>query len=169
MKIITVTELKDKLEKDEVVLIDVREPAEHRSECISEACLIPLGEISCERLPSRSRPIVLHCRSGKRSQDACVKLLAEDPNIDVYSLEGGIIAWQNAGFPVKNFGKKILPLDRQTQLVAGFLAFIGVVLGVLVDSNFYILSGFVGLGLMFAGFTGWCGMAKLLARMPWNK
>lgn len=169
MKIITVTKLKDKLDRDEVVLIDVREPAEHRSECISEACLIPLGEISCERLPSRSRPIVLHCRSGKRSKDACEKLLAQDPAIDVYSLDGGILAWQNAGFPVKNFGKKILPLDRQTQLVAGFLAFFGVISGAYINYYFYALSGFVGLGLMFAGITGWCGMAKLLARMPWNK
>ncbi|MCD8500103.1 MAG: DUF2892 domain-containing protein [Gammaproteobacteria bacterium] len=34
---------------------------------------------------------------------------------------------------------------------------------------FCLLSGFVGLGLMFAGITGWCGMAKLLAKMPWNQ
>ena len=63
----------------------------------------------------------------------------------------------------------VLPLDQQTQLVAGFLAFSGVMLSFLFNPWFSLLSGFVGLGLMFAGITGWCGMAKLLAKMPWNQ
>ncbi|MDR8242161.1 DUF2892 domain-containing protein, partial [Acinetobacter baumannii] len=33
----------------------------------------------------------------------------------------------------------------------------------------YVIPGFVGAGLMLAGMTGWCGMAKLLAVMPWNR
>jgi hypothetical protein len=32
-----------------------------------------------------------------------------------------------------------------------------------------MLSGFVGAGLVFAGVTGFCGMARLLALMPWNR
>jgi len=169
MKIITATELKNRLDKDEVLLIDVREPAEHRAECIEAACLIPLGEIGIERLPSKARPIVIHCRSGKRSADACTKLLATDPSLDVYSLEGGIISWQNAGFNIKKSGSNILPLDRQTQIAVGFIAFSGTILGTFMNPTFYILPGFIGAGLMFAGLTGWCGMAKLLAKMPWNR
>ena len=61
------------------------------------------------------------------------------------------------------------PLDRQTQLTAGILAFSGVILSVFVNRFFYLLPGFVGLGLIFAGLTGWCGMTRLLARAPWNK
>lgn len=169
MKTITASELKKRLDKDEILLIDVREPAEHRSECIDGACLIPLGEISIDKLPSTKRPIVIHCRSGKRSADACAKLLASNPSLDVTSLEGGIVAWSQAGFNVKRSGSNILPLDRQTQITAGFIAFSGTILGALINPGFYILPGFIGAGLMFAGLTGWCGMAKLLAKMPWNR
>lgn len=169
MKTITASELKNKLDKDEVLLIDVREPAEHRSECIEGSFLIPLGEISVERLPSTKRPIVIHCRSGTRSADACVKLLAMNPSLDVASLEGGIVAWSQAGYNVQKSGANILSLDRQTQIAAGFIVFSGTILGALINPACYILPGFIGAGLMFAGITGWCGMAKLLARMPWNR
>lgn len=169
MKTITASELKKRLDNDEVLIIDVREPAEHRSECIGDSCLIPLGEISLEKLPSTKRSIVIHCRSGKRSADACAKLLARNPSLDVASLEGGIVAWIEAGFNVKKSGSTILPLDRQTQIAAGFIAFSGTILGALINPSFYIIPGFIGAGLMFAGLTGWCGMAKLLARMPWNR
>lgn len=169
MKEMTIEELKKRLERREVLLVDVREPAEHRSECIEGACLIPLGQIELSKLPTQSVPIVLHCRSGKRSLEACQKLLKENPHLDVYSLQGGIVAWQQAGLKVKKMGSSILPLDRQTQLAAGSLAFLGTILGFVVSSSFFLLPGFVGLGLMMAGLTGWCGMAKLLAKMPWNR
>lgn len=169
MKVITASRLRKRLDKDEVLLIDVREPAEYRSESIEGACLIPLDEISVGNLPSTKRPIVIHCRSGKRSADACAKLLAANPFLDVYFLDGGIIAWQQAGYNLKKSDSYILPLDRQTQLATGFIAFSGAILGALINSTFYILPGFIGAGLMFAGLTGWCGMAKLLAKMPWNR
>jgi rhodanese-related sulfurtransferase len=151
MKTITASELKKKLDKDEVLLIDVREPAEHKSECIDGACLIALGEISIEKLPSIKRPIVIHCRSGKRSAEACAKLLASNHYLDVASLEGGIVAWNQSGFNVKRSGSTILPLDRQTQIAVGFIAFSGTILGALINPGFYILPGFIGAGLMFAG------------------
>ena len=46
---------------------------------------------------------------------------------------------------------------------------IGVLLGTFVAPGFFGLSAFVGAGLMFAGVTGWCGMANLLRVMPWNR
>lgn len=169
MKNITALELKNKLDKDEVMLIDVREPAEHRSECIEGAYLIPLGEISLDRLPSTKKPIVIHCRSGKRSSSACLKLLESNPDLDVASLEGGIVAWMQANYHVKKSGDNVLPLDRQTQIAVGFIIFSGTILGTLINHAFYVLPGFMGAGLVFAGITGWCGMSKLLAKMPWNK
>ena len=45
----------------------------------------------------------------------------------------------------------------------------GLVLGLHVDPAFHWLSGFVGAGLVFAGLTGLCPMAKLLALAPWNR
>ncbi len=169
MKTITANDLKNYLDQDSMLLIDVREPAEHRTESIENSCLIPLAEISVEKLPSRSRPIVIYCRSGKRSSEACKKLLAQDPTLNLYSLEGGIIAWKEAGSNIRRSGSNILPLDLQIQLTAGIIGFSGVILGTFVNQFFYLLPGFVGLGLMFAGLTGWCGMAKLLAKAPWNK
>ncbi|MFU2115194.1 DUF2892 domain-containing protein [[Pasteurella] aerogenes] len=58
---------------------------------------------------------------------------------------------------------------RQVQIVAGSLVLIGVLLGWTTNAAFYLLSCFVGTGLLFAGITGFCGMARLLDKMPWNK
>jgi hypothetical protein len=55
------------------------------------------------------------------------------------------------------------------RITAGTLVFLGTLLGVLVNYYFLIIPGFVGAGLVFAGVTDTCGMALLLARMPWNK
>ena len=49
------------------------------------------------------------------------------------------------------------------------MALAGVLLGAFVWPGFYVLSGFVGAGLTLAGITGFCGMARLLAHMPWNR
>lgn len=166
---ITASELKALMEKGEVLLVDVREPAEHRSENIAGANLIPLASISHEMLKSKSIPIVIHCQSGRRSLEACKILEDQDPSLDLYTLEGGITAWKKSGCEVNSSEGGVLSLDRQMQLTAGFLVFIGVTLGVFINPWFNIISGFVGVGLMFAGISGWCGMIKLLALMPWNK
>jgi hypothetical protein len=55
------------------------------------------------------------------------------------------------------------------QIAAGSLVLLGVVLGLLWRPEFYALSAFIGVGLLFAGITGWCGMARLLELMPWNR
>jgi hypothetical protein len=62
-----------------------------------------------------------------------------------------------------------LPLMRQVQLVAGLLVLIGTGLAYFVNPGFLGLTGFVGAGLTLAGSTGFCGMAELLAKMPWNR
>ena len=162
--------LKKWLENGEAVVVDVREPAEHEAEKISGANLVPLATICKKSLPQCSdKKLVLHCRSGKRSQSACEKLLKEDPDLEIYNLEGGISAWTASGCEVKNSGKFFLPLDRQVQLTIGFSVLIGSVLGYLVSPKFFLLSGFFGTGLIFAGLSGYCGLAVFMAKMPWNK
>lgn len=101
MKIISAVELKQGLDEGSILLIDVRQPAEHYAESIDGAYLIPLSELCCEKLPSISKPIVLQCRLGKRSMQAGYKLLAENPNLELFSLEGGIVAWCESGFDTK--------------------------------------------------------------------
>lgn len=169
MKKINAEDLNKLLKDDQAILIDVRELSEYKSECIDGACHIPLHEISIDKIPSSSKPIVIHCRSGRRSEQACQLLMQQNPDLNLYSLEGGIVAWMSKGLNVKNLGKKIIPLDRQTQIVAGTFALTGTILGTFVNPYFYIIPGFVGCGLIFAGFSGWCGTTKILAKMPWNK
>ena len=57
----------------------------------------------------------------------------------------------------------------RVQIAAGGLILIGGVMGYTVNSGFFVLSGFVGAGLLFAGISGFCGMARLLDKMPWNQ
>ena len=84
-------------------------------------------------------------------------------------LGGGIDAWRQAGQPTVADRSQPLEIMRQVQITAGGLVLIGVLLGTFVAPGFFGLSAFVGAGLMFAGVTGWCGMANLLRVMPWNR
>ena len=74
-----------------------------------------------------------------------------------------------AGLPLFVDKRAPIPIMRQVQITAGSLVLLGAILGTWVAPAFYGLSAFVGAGLMFAGISGWCGMAKLLAFMPWNR
>lgn len=162
--------LKKWLENNEAVVVDVREPAEHAAEKISGSNLLPLANVCKSALPKcENKKLVLHCRSGKRSLNACQKLISEDPNLEIYNLEGGISAWSAEGCEIKTSGKFFLPLDRQVQLTIGLGVVTGSLLGYLVSPIFFLLSGFFGLGLIFAGLSGYCGLAILMAKMPWNK
>lgn len=87
--------LRQWLATGECVLVDVREPFEYATDNIPQATLIPLANLQKNVLPEhKGKKIVIHCRSGKRSHTACERLLAEDSSLDVYNLEGGILAWK---------------------------------------------------------------------------
>lgn len=162
--------LKNWLDNDQAILIDVRQPAEHRSQKIDKAKLIPLDEICKEKLPEiGDKKLVIHCQGGKRSLSACQKLLNENLGVEIYNLEGGINSWCSSGCNVEVKSNKFIPLDRQVQLTIGILTVFSAFLGFLVNINFLILTIFIGLGLVFAGFTGFCPLANLIAKMPWNR
>ncbi|RZJ93902.1 MAG: DUF2892 domain-containing protein, partial [Brevundimonas sp.] len=74
-----------------------------------------------------------------------------------------------ADLPAAVDRKAPLELMRQVQIAAGSLVLLGTVLAWLVHPAFIALSGFVGAGLVFAGASGFCGMARVLAVMPWNR
>ena len=84
------------------------------------------------------------------------------------NVEGGTLAWDQAGLPVSR-GRKVISLERQVRIAAGLLVLTGAVLALTVHPWWAGLSAFVGAGLMFAGITDTCGMALMLARMPWNQ
>jgi hypothetical protein len=88
---------------------------------------------------------------------------------DLADLMGGLPAWQQAGFYVRKLKGAPLPQMRQVQIAAGSLVLLGVIRSQTLAPGWIWLSGFVGAGLTFAGISGFCGMARLLAAMPWNQ
>ena len=160
------------LEEDSVMLIDVREPAEYRSESIAKSKNLPLSKVTIDaaHLPEHhNKKLVFHCQAGRRSMLACEKLQRDGANVDVWNLEGGINAWKASGLPTVFSAKKCIPLDQQVRLTIGIIILIGMACGYWVAEAWYLLPVVAGLGLVNSGLTGWCGMAKILAKMPWNK
>jgi rhodanese-related sulfurtransferase len=94
--------LKQWLDKNAAVLIDVREPQEYEEGHIKGAILMPLSTVNAGELPDlEGRKLVMHCKGGGRSSRACAKLMAEDSGLAPYNLEGGITAWAEAGYEVE--------------------------------------------------------------------
>jgi rhodanese-related sulfurtransferase len=157
------------LDDGDTMLIDVREPAEVAREAVPGARVAPLSRFDPAALAlGPERRVVMLCASGIRSAKAGVQLAALGGR-EVVNLKGGIGAWKSAGLPVRTDRTAPLPLMRQVQLVAGGLILVGAALGALVHPWFFALCAFVGAGLFIAGATGWCGMALLLARLPFNR
>jgi rhodanese-related sulfurtransferase len=155
-----------------VELIDVRTPVEFREIHAEGARLVPLDRLDpvalmTGRNGTAAEPLYLICRSGSRARQACERFLAAGHD-NVVCVEGGTLAWEQAGLPVKR-GKKAMSLERQVRIAAGLLVLVGSALGFFVHPYFIGLSAFVGAGLVFAGVTDTCGMGMLLARMPWNQ
>lgn len=88
--------LKARLDANEhVVLLDVRQPEEHADENIPNSILIPLGELPAriaELEPYRNSEIIVYCRSGNRSGQACM-LLQMLGFTNPVNLQGGMLAW----------------------------------------------------------------------------
>lgn len=164
---ISAHDLADQLAARDVTVIDVREPMEYASGHISGSLNVPLGRICQADLPSG--PLVLVCQSGNRSAKALAQLLGQGHPHPLWDLQGGVPSWQQAGFPVNKLKGAPLPLMRQVQIAAGSLVLLGVILSQAVAPGWIWLAGFVGAGLTFAGVSGFCGMARLLAVMPWNR
>lgn len=167
LKSITPTQAHDFIAQG-AVLVDIRDADEHAREHIPGAHHVPLSEIKKDKIPAQAKAIIYHCRSGARTA-ANAQALREATVCEAYVVEGGLDAWRKAGLPVHLDTKQPLPLNRQVQIGAGALVLVGAVLGYAASPWFYLLSAFVGAGLLQAGITGWCGMANLLQVMPWNR
>ncbi len=158
------------LSEGDTVLIDVREDFERASESIPGTTHGPLAKLDPDQLRSAhaDKRVVFHCRTGVRSKTAAERFAQADS--PAFHLAGGIDAWKASGRPCErsSSGPK-LDVMRQVQITAGSLVALGVALGAFVSPWLLILPAFIGCGLVFAGTTGWCGMAKALAKMPWNR
>lgn len=151
-------------------LLDVRTPGEWAAIHAQGAINLPLDKIGAESVATlcgNNKKILTICHSGGRSKKAC-ELLSGIAGVKAVSVAGGTSAWTAAGYPIEK-GTGVISIERQVRIIAGVLVLIGVLLGIGLNSVFLIIPLLVGAGLTFAGITDYCGMAMLLARMPWNR
>jgi rhodanese-related sulfurtransferase len=151
------------------VLIDIREADEYAREHIPDAEHIALSRLGTADLSSHAgATLIFYCRSGARTtanQERLAGLTGR--RCEAFRIEGGLEAWRGAGLPTLVDRRRPIELQRQVQISAGGLVVLGVLLS-LGSPWFLALPMFVGAGLMFAGVSGTCGMARLLQRAPWN-
>jgi rhodanese-related sulfurtransferase len=98
---LTVQQAKPLLDNAGVFWLDVREQSEYDAGHIPGITLIPTGQVA-NRLGEipKDKPVIVTCRSGNRSAQV-TKLLREQGFTNVHNMEGGIVAWQGAGYPVE--------------------------------------------------------------------
>lgn len=158
------------LRSGEALLVDVREADERARAHVPGSAHLPLSRLGeAELALEQGRTVLFHCASGARTAANAAALRERAPGCEAFVVTGGIEALRRAGVALAENRAVPLPLMRQVQIVAGGLALAGAVLGAVVHPGFYIVSGFVGAGLMMAGITGVCPMANALAAMPWNR
>lgn len=157
------------LKSGEALLVDVREPVEHAGESIPGSTLVPSGQVRADKMPDHAGlKLIVHCKSGSRSSKACDKLAAA--GLEVYNMTGGIDAWRSAGLETKLDRKAPIDLVRQVHITVGSMVFVfSVIAAVTGNLWFLVVPIFFGGGLLFAGLTGFCGLAMVLSRMPWNR
>lgn len=149
-------------------MIDVRSPTEFAAGHIPAAINIPMDELESRLADLRpGTHTLLVCQSGTRAALTHGLLASRVP--DLYILGGGTDAWAAASFPLVTSTRLRWALERQVRLIAGLLVLTGVLLGLLVHPFWFGLAGFVACGLIVAGTTNFCAMARLLALLPWNR
>jgi rhodanese-related sulfurtransferase len=153
-------------------LLDVRTPAEFAAAHVPGAKLIPLDDLDpasfARQRGAEEIPIYVLCQSGGRARKAIERLERAGVRNCVL-VEGGTQGWIDAGLPVNRGQSNVLPLMRQVQITVGFISASGAVLALAVNPLFAIVPLVMGCGLLFAGISGTCGLALLLAKMPWNR
>ena len=90
------------MNQDDVVVLDVREPSETAGGKIAKAIQIPMSSLSKrvgELEKHKGRTILVYCKTGARSASAC-RELSKHGFDKVYSLNGGMVAWQDAHLPI---------------------------------------------------------------------
>ncbi len=152
-----------------VDVINVCTPAEYKEKHIAGVRNVPLDELS-KRVGefSGKQTVYVHCRSGRRAEQAITTLNELGVTAELVNVEGGILAWDEAGLPTRSLTGR-MPIMRQTLLTAGLLSMLSLLLSWTVDAMFSVPTVVDGGALSIAGATGWCGMSSLLAKMPWNK
>ena len=168
-ELLSILPLQEITQRDDIVIVDVREKEEFNHEHINGAVNMPLSQIGSMDLSAyKEKTAIFHCRSGNRTK-MNEQVLAATPFKKKYCLGGGITEWKGSGQQTK--AKVSAPIDvmRQMQIIVSLMILLGVLLSYTASPYFIILTILAGLGLMVAGLTGFCGMVVLLKHLPWNK
>lgn len=167
---ITPTVLREWLARSDAVrVLDVRTPAEFEATHIPGSYNVPLDTLREHRDDIRRHldsDVVLVCRSGNRAEQAEQALLGAGL-ANVHVLDGGMLAWQQLGGPVRR-GRQRWDLERQVRFVAGLVVLTGT-LGSLIAAPLLWLAVLVGAGLTVAALTNSCLLGLLLAKLPYNR
>lgn len=171
MNQINASKLKELLAQNqsEVELLDVRTSSEYTSAHVRGAINLTMGSPELEsyikKQSEKNSPLYILCQGGGRASKVCDSFKGINKNLVL--VEGGTKACISEGLPIVE-GKGCMSLERQVRIAAGSLVLLGVILSIYCCPTAIYLSGFVGAGLIFAGVTDTCGMAMMLAKMPWN-
>lgn len=150
-------------------IIDVRTPGEFATAHIPGSHNVPLDLLRSRRAElngSHADPLLLVCASGARAEQArgfLVEAGLGTPTV----LSGGIIAWEQQDAPIVRGAAK-WAMERQVRLVAGSIVLTGVLGSVFAPRLKWLAAG-IGGGLTFSALTNTCGMARLLALLPYNR
>jgi 3-mercaptopyruvate sulfurtransferase SseA len=130
---------------------------------------IPVNDFEKDKLAQfQDKKIVFLCRSGNRTQ-MNKHIFAEVSCREKYFLSGGLMAWKSANLPLVTQCSAPIDIMRQVQIIVSLMVLLGLALNFFVSPYFLWLPAIAGIGLLVAGITGFCGMAKILALLPWNK
>ncbi|GGN33920.1 rhodanese-like domain-containing protein [Streptomyces fuscichromogenes] len=158
----------------ELTVIDVRTPGEYAGGHIPGALNVPLDALDRAlpdiRTAAGRGEVLVVCASGARSENAC-RILAES-GVHTATLAGGTGAWAAQGHDLhrpEGTTKATWGMDRQVRLTAGSVVLLGLALGELVHPAFRLLSAGIAGGLVLSAVTNTCGMAAMLAKLPYNR
>lgn len=96
------------INRDDALVIDVREPGEFAAGHLLNARNIPTSQLEkriAELEKFKDKPVIVNCQSGGRSASACT-ILQKAGFTQIHNLEGGIAAWEQAGMPITRQKKK---------------------------------------------------------------
>jgi rhodanese-related sulfurtransferase len=154
----------------EKLILDVREPDEFTKEHVPGSINLPLSRIEhihAYKAVLKNKPVMILCGTGKRAQIAKGHL--DHHQIECEVIEGGIKNWKEKGNPVLTYSSQKISIFRQVQIVVGLFVVILSLLSYFVAPVFGLLAALIGMMLAIAGIFGFCLLATLLSKMPWNK
>lgn len=149
-----------------LLLVDVRAPAEYRALHVPRSVLAPLKGSApaalLDRVAGKGTEVFLICRTGRRALKAASRII-EQTGIDVYVVEGGLVAWEAAGLPVVR-RRRTFPIEHRVRTAAGSLVLLGSALGIVIHPAFWSIPLLVGGGLLIAGLADTFSPSLRLAR-----